>query len=186
MARAIEAERPRLAICCGFSGALEAALAPGDLVLATSVRDESGDALAADPVALATARAVLSGSAREGEIRCVSRVTATRAEKQQLAETGGLVVDLESWPVARAAARAGIPWLAVRVVLDPLGEELPAFTREPRRGYIAPALRYAAGGPRNALALARLGLQARAATRTLEYALRRLSTAFAEPEELAS
>ena len=48
--RAVVDEQPRLVVSCGFSGALDPALAPGDLVLATAVRDETGDELAAPPL----------------------------------------------------------------------------------------------------------------------------------------
>src|SRR5207248_9223485 len=40
-------KQPRLVVSCGFSGGLDSALAPGDLVIATAVRDETGDELAA-------------------------------------------------------------------------------------------------------------------------------------------
>src|SRR3989454_449851 len=44
---AVIEEQPRLVVSCGFSGGLDPALAPGDLVLATAVRDETGDELVA-------------------------------------------------------------------------------------------------------------------------------------------
>src|SRR5258706_4364410 len=63
---------------------------------------------------------------------------------------------MESYAVGVAAAEAGIPWLALRTVLDPADSPLPEFTREPRRDYAWPALKYALQGPRAAAKLVRL------------------------------
>jgi adenosylhomocysteine nucleosidase len=176
-AHAVAAERPGLVISCGFSGALEASLGSGDLVLASSVRDEGGDRVEVAESVLRVTRAALDHRARvaEGEILCATHVAATREEKRGLARPGRLAVDLESWAAARAAQRAGIPWLAIRVVLDPLDVDLPAFTRERHAGYVGPALRHVLGGPRAAVELARLGLRAGIASRSLERALRALA-----------
>jgi adenosylhomocysteine nucleosidase len=179
-AQAIATERPRLVISCGFSGALAPSLASGDLVLASSVREDGGESIAVAKPLLRAARQAL-GEAQEtapaeGEILCTTRVAATRDEKRALARPGRLAVDLESWPAARAAEQAGIPWLAIRVVLDRLDADLPPFTRTAHGNYVAPALRYALEGPRAVIELARLGLRARTASRSLERALRRLAS----------
>ncbi len=175
-ARAIATERPRVVISCGFSGALAPSLATGDLVLASSVRDETGEVIAvAEPELRAARQALRSGGevrVVEGEILCVSRVAATSAEKAALARPGTLAVDLESWSAARAAAQAGLPWLSVRVVLDPLEVDLLPFSREARASYLAPALRHALRGPRSMVELLRVGLRARTASRALAHALR--------------
>jgi len=81
---------------------------------------------------------------------------------------------MESYPAARAAATAGIPWLAIRAIVDPLRSSLPAFTRDPTAGYVGPALKYALSGPRAAAELVRLAARAHAAAAALEVALRRL------------
>ncbi len=177
-AQIVAREKPRLVVSCGFSGALDPLLEVGDVVLATQVTDELGESIAAPAAVLAAARQAL-GDARfaEGEIFCSTEVAATPAEKQALAKPGRLAVDLESGPAARAAVRAGIPWLAVRVIIDPLDVALPAFTREARRSYLGPALLHALRGPRATVELARLGLRARAAGHALEAALRRLGPA---------
>jgi nucleoside phosphorylase len=178
-ARAIAAEGPGLVISCGSCGALDATLRSGDLVLASSVRDESGESVAARESVLRITHQALDGHARivEGEILSATRVAATSDEKRALARPGRLAVDLESWAAARAAQRAGIPWLALRVVLDPLEVDLPAFTREATGRYVVPALRHMLGGPRAAAALVRLGVRARTANRSLAQALRRLAPA---------
>lgn len=182
-ARAVAAERPQLVISGGFAGALDPALAPGDLVLASSVRDETGEALpVADPVLRAARQALAAGAPDrvvEGEILCTTRIAASAGDKRALARPGRIAVDLESWPAAHAAARAGIPWLAIRVVIDALDADLPAFTREVRSSYVAPALRHALRGPRAVVELVELARRARMAGRSLARALRHLGPALA-------
>lgn len=174
-AAAIERHHPGLAISCGFAGGVSGALRTGDLVLATTVRDDTGDAIAADPRLVTAARDQLAGlGVVTGELACASAVATTREAKHALVRTGAIAVDLESWAVARAAVRAGIPWLALRVVLDPLALDLPAFVAEPRASYVAPALRHALRGPRAALALVDLARRARIAARALAAAVPRI------------
>ena len=175
-AHVIAERRPRLVISCGFSGALDPTLRPGDIVLASSVCDESGDSIAVAKPLLRIARGALDGVQRvaEGEIVCTTRVAATRDEKRALARRGRLAVDLESWPAARAARQAGIPWLGLRVVVDPIDSDLPAFTRDEHAGYVLAALRHALSGSRATLELARLAFHARTANHSLERALTRL------------
>ncbi|HTR52450.1 MAG TPA: hypothetical protein VMJ10_17170 [Kofleriaceae bacterium] len=189
-AQAIAEHAPRLVISCGFSGALDPWLRPGDVVLASSVSDEHGESIAVAEPDLRIARQALDGWQRvvEGEIVCTTHVAATRDEKRVLARRGRLAVDLESWAAARAARDAKIPWLGLRVVLDPIEGDLPEFTRERHAGYVIPALRHALAGSRGALDLARLALRSRIALRSLERALSRLAPVIASlhPMERAS
>jgi hypothetical protein len=184
--RAVVEEQPRLVVCCGFSGGLDPALAPGDLVVATAVRDETGDELQAPVTVREQAAQALHGLRHfAGELVCTTSVAATREEKRALARSGALAVDMESYPAARAAAAAGIPWLAIRAIVDPLESALPAFTREDTSGYLRPALKYALSGPRAAAELVRLAGRAHAAARSLEEALRRLAPTLATTEARA-
>jgi adenosylhomocysteine nucleosidase len=177
-ARAVAAERPGLVISCGFAGALDPSLAPGDLVLASSVHDEAGESIAAsEPVLCAARRALDCGDPAclaEGELLCMTEVVATADAKRALIHPGRLAVDLESAPAAHAAQRAGVAWLALRVVLDPLDVDLPAFAQAARSSYLAPALRHLLRGPRAAAELAELARRARTASRSLARALGRL------------
>ena len=181
--RAVAEERPRLVVSCGFSGGLDGKLAPGDVVLATAVRDETGDELAApQAVRLLAARALNGMRCFEGDLVCTTSVAATEEEKHGLARPGALAVDMESYPAARAAAEAGIPWLALRVIVDPLASSLPPFTREVHGRYLGPALKYALSGPRAVADLARLAVRASRAGAALELALRRLGPVLAAAE----
>jgi len=171
---------PRLIVSCGFCGALDAELKTGDVVLATSVRDEGGVAVEVPAAPLSTARRALAGlRVFEGGVLCTTAVAATPAEKRGLARPGLLAVDMETHPVARAAAQAGIPWVSARAVIDPLEAELPSFARAPSDRYVVPALLHALSGPSGAVEVARLAARAKRAARSLEEVVRRLGAAFA-------
>jgi adenosylhomocysteine nucleosidase len=181
--RAIADERPALVVSCGFAGALDGALSAGDLVLATAVRSADGGAVRAPEALRRAAAAALQGlRVAHGEIVSGTAVAATADEKRALAAHGALAVDMESYAVARAAANAGVPWLALRAIVDPLDTALPPFAREPRSDYLWPALRYALSGPRAAAGLVRLARNASRAGAALEAALPRLGSAFAVAE----
>jgi nucleoside phosphorylase len=180
---ALAEQRPRLVVSCGFAGGLDPALAPGDLVLATAVRSAGGGALGGPEAPRLAAAAALNGlRCVQGELVCATSVAATPEEKRALARSGAVAVDMESYPVAQAAGEAGVPWLALRAIVDPLDSSLPPFAREARRDYFWPALRYALSGPRAALALVRLARGASRAGAALETALRRLGPALAAAE----
>jgi len=181
--RLIRDEAPRLVVSCGFSGALDAGLAPGALVLATAVRDENGDVVAApDPQRKAAAAALRGLSFFEGELACATEVATTPAEKRALARPGTLAVDMESYPAARAAAEAGIPWVGLRAVVDTVDSSLPAFVRESEDRHLRGAFRHALTGPRAVAQLIRLGSAARRAGDALELGLRRLVPLLATAE----
>ena len=180
---ALAEHRPRLVVSCGFSGGLAAALAPGDLVLATAVRSAGFDSLAAPESPRQAAAAALDGlRCVQGELVCATSVAVSPEEKRALAKSGALAVDMESFPVAQAAGEAGVPWVALRAIVDPLESSLPPFAREARPDYFWPALRYAFSGPSAAVGLVRLARDARRAGAALEAALRRLGPALAVAE----
>jgi adenosylhomocysteine nucleosidase len=181
--RPIADERPGLVVSFGFAGALDDGLSAGDLVLATAVRSAQGGVVPVPEPARAAAAAALRGlRVVEGEVVCATAVAGSSEEKRALATDGALAVDMESYPVARAAADAGIPWLALRAIVDPLETSLPPFAREPRRDYLWPAVRHALSGPRAAAGLVRLARNASRAGAALEAALPRLGSALAVAE----
>ena len=128
-ARAITAGgRPDLLISTGFCGGLDPRLGIGDLILATEVIHR-GRAIAIAPELLTRARAAL---AREGihpapgRLVTAARVIGKKEEKQRLHnETKALGVEMEAGKLAEWADGNGVPFLAVKSVLDPAGVELP-------------------------------------------------------------
>jgi 4-hydroxy-3-methylbut-2-en-1-yl diphosphate reductase len=141
--RAAAAEADAIAVA-GFCGALDPALRPGDLVVATELRG------AGEPVPCPAA-ALLAGALRraglrvhEGPIVSSQRLVRGRAARADLHATGAIAVDMESaW---LAAAAAGRPLAVVRAVVDTPAHELTNPIALGRGGVDAyRALRAAAG-----------------------------------------
>jgi adenosylhomocysteine nucleosidase len=120
-----DAERP-LVVSAGVCGALDPALAVGDLVLADSVIDGSGMRHA---VTAGVQRAAVAARTRGrgGAMVSVRQALATPESKAALrAETGAAAVDMESAAIVAAAAEHACPSLIVRGVSDDARETLPA------------------------------------------------------------
>lgn len=116
----------------GFSGGLVERLRPGDLVYPASVLDEAdaGAPMAADAshdaVCAALRRAGLS--VEPGALVTVQTVLRTPEAKRAAARRHAAVaVEMEAAGVARAARDLGIPWSALKAVVDTVDDPLPAF-----------------------------------------------------------
>ncbi len=142
--RALEAVRRSLArkvyrklISAGFSGATQPGFRIGDLVLATEVIDESSGnrwipAPGPAPAngSFAAGPSIPRPGSGQAPLRTGRFVTASRLRPlpDQKAHLGRLyeavAVDLESSAVAQAAGEAGVPWMALRAILDPMEQIL--------------------------------------------------------------
>jgi 4-hydroxy-3-methylbut-2-enyl diphosphate reductase len=116
------ADRGRAVLVAGFCGALDEGLEPGDVVLASELRDPAGDMVeTADPT-------ILAGVLRRGGLRVhvgpiASSERIVRGERRrELSRTGALAVDMESAWLAPAVHDR--PFLTLRVVLDTASREL--------------------------------------------------------------
>jgi adenosylhomocysteine nucleosidase len=99
------------------------------------------------------------------------------AEKVTLfQQTGAIAVDMESAAVAAEAQRAGVPFMAIRAVADPVGTTLPqsALASLGEFGKLRPLrlLKALAKNPVELFALVRLGRNFRAAQSTLSIVAR--------------
>lgn len=122
-ARALLAAGATRLLSFGLAGGLDPALAPGTLVLATEVIAD-GIRFPTDPV---WADGVTSPSmVRAPLLGAASPLLDRAAKAAAAARTGAVAVDLESGAVARVAAAAGVPLLALRAVADPAGQNVPA------------------------------------------------------------
>lgn len=121
-----------LLIAVGFCGGVDPRLRTGQLFLARDVRHR-GDEIAVDPDLLDRARRALNAGSTEHHTGCCASVDHVlhSGEKRALAADGVSAVDMEAGPLARWAADRGIPFLELRVVLDPAGTDVPFSADRP-------------------------------------------------------
>jgi hypothetical protein len=115
----------------GFVGGLVPGLAAGDLVCPERVlQDGQASPWPAprEPGVVLTALRAAGCRAHGGGLLTVATPLRTPEAKRQAAgRTGAVAVDMEACGVARAAAELGIPWLALKAVLDPVEASLPPW-----------------------------------------------------------
>ncbi len=114
-------------IVVGVAGGLSPDLAVGDLVVASSVRDEASTL--GSPDAALLQQALDSKSVVQGGVVSVDKIVVEPAAKHELWQSVGggafQVVDLESATYARLAVERHIPYLVLRAVSDTATEDLP-------------------------------------------------------------
>lgn len=113
----------------GVAGALDPGLVPGDVLVPDRIRS-AGDAggFTPDPDACAALIHACGGRLRlgRGTLWSAAAPVATRAEKRALAaSSGALAVDMEAAAIAAVARGAGVPFVAVKVICDPVTREVP-------------------------------------------------------------
>ncbi|HBK54707.1 MAG TPA: hypothetical protein DDZ76_00240 [Xanthomonadales bacterium] len=116
----------------GSAGGLDPARQAGDLLLPARVLNSDGASFSADPdlhARLAAALAAVGLSSQHAAVLEVSAALAAPADKAECRaryhRQGVAAVDMESAAVAQVAAQAGLPFLAVRAVLDAADRRLP-------------------------------------------------------------
>ncbi len=114
----------------GAAGALVPSVRAGEIVVATRLVDEGGEAPSPDAGSISSAVAL---GAKPATIVTVARPCCSSKEKGALAahfapcDSSPAVADMESAAWARAAASRGVPFLILRVVSDTFEEDLPGF-----------------------------------------------------------
>ena len=122
---------PSAVLVTGLAGGCEPGLAPGDVILGDPVsvvgdgREEGADPELRDRAVRALDAARLRY--RVGRLLTVDEVVTSPAEKAKWWRSDSVVaVDMESAHVLAWARRAGLPGLAVRVVADGPGDDVPS------------------------------------------------------------
>ena len=117
----------QLLVSWGLAGGLGAAVAPGTVVLPRRVVEQGAAPLPVD----AAWHARLAALAGELALDCGDLLTvpaaleSPAAKRAAAAATHAVAVDMESAAVAQVAARARVPFVALRVVVDGLDDALP-------------------------------------------------------------
>lgn len=110
--KVVALHKPALVLSCGFAGALNAALATGDVVFSTA----DGELY----------RRLLAAGAKPAKFHCAARIAATAAEKQTLRHTTSAdAVEMESEMIHDICGQRGIPCATVRAISDTAEADLP-------------------------------------------------------------
>lgn len=121
--------RPAFVLFAGFAGALESTLTPGELVLAEDILSEEGSVWPASWPG--TLSGVWNPPLHRGRVLTATHPVSSAEDKRKCREeSGALVVEMESAPIARRCAREGIPFGCLRAVVDDASMSLhPALVR---------------------------------------------------------
>ncbi len=130
----LAAHRPALVLSIGFAGGLTPQLRSGALVACGSFCADPAEQSWLFPTidaGAATLRLVvdqLGQSVASGPLLTVPVPLLTGAEKRRAgSETGAALVDMEGYWLAKVAAEHQVGFVGLRVVLDAVDQELPAF-----------------------------------------------------------
>ncbi len=119
----------RAAWSIGFAGGLCETLSPGSLVIPSAVLDGGAVLPASGEVERLRAAITAAGlGVSDGMLLSVDDPLRTPESKRAAHRRfGAVAVDMEAAGVAEAARRLGIPWLAIKAIVDPVDEALPDF-----------------------------------------------------------
>jgi adenosylhomocysteine nucleosidase len=180
----------------GMAGGLDPALHAGTICLPSVVVSRDGATFATDPhwrelliAAIAARRIVVTGKLLTSALAIVDIAGKAAAFR----ETGAAAVDMESLGVAKIATAHGLPFIAVRVIVDTAADTLPAAVlaaSSDGRVRVSRLILGIARSPRDVASVLRLARQYRTATRALVAvartgALAPLAFAAASPSRIA-
>jgi 4-hydroxy-3-methylbut-2-enyl diphosphate reductase len=112
----LKATNPEAVVVAGVAGGVDPSLRPGDVVVASEVRDERGRTVLRGAAPLVAELRRMGLRVRTGPMVSCDRVVGGAEERARLAATGAVAVDMESAAVVRATV--GVPTAVVRVIVD--------------------------------------------------------------------
>lgn len=101
----------------GWAGGISPDLSPGDIVVASTAMNTSGESLPCSAMPIP--------GAVHGPVVTVSTPLQDPQEKAALQGTGALAVEMEAYPLACWAQVNGLPFSHARVIYDSASERLP-------------------------------------------------------------
>jgi 4-hydroxy-3-methylbut-2-enyl diphosphate reductase len=121
---------PAAVAVAGVAGGLDPSLRSGDVIVASEVRDEHGRILlrAAAPLAAELRRMGLR--VHTGPIISTDHIV-SGLEREKMADTGALAVDMESAAIVRALSERDLPVAVVRVIVDTVHSPLNRLATVP-------------------------------------------------------
>ena len=172
---AAESRPPDMLLSLGSAGATREETIPGDLLLSASVHALEEGAFAADQVLLDLAQEACKDAGLHYWVEdslTVPGPVYKRDDKSRLGgTTGAWAINMEDYWLAAEAAKANIPFLAVRAILDTTDQDLPPFAGDWEArgvaGQVATTLQTLALRPWLLPSLVTLGRQAHRAQRNL-------------------
>jgi len=167
---AVATLQPGVLVCLGTAGALHPSLKIGSVVAALGILGPgNGDAPLSSSAALVE-MAVRAGAVKGDAWTVASPLCTPESKREAGKRTEAAVCEMEAWHVARVAAEAGIPFLALKAVSDTVRDRLPDIGRFTDETGVLDAKRfgaYLAMHPAEAARSARFVLNARKASEAL-------------------
>lgn len=155
----------------GMAGGLDPRLSAGAICVPSEVISADGARFITAQAWAERVSASAGGSTAGGTLLTSAHAIATIEDKARAyLETGAGLVDMESLGVARIAAMHGVPFIAVRVIVDTAADVLPAAVAAATRDgrvRIGRFIRALSRSPAELGAILRLAQRYRAATRSL-------------------
>ena len=122
----LSGHQPAWIISAGFAGGLVDRVQRYDLVIGDRVVDTAGAEIPLD-VQLDPAALAQMPRLHVGRLLCTDHVVRLPQEKRSLGERHqALAVDMETFAVAEVCRRRQVPFLAIRVIIDAVDDQLPS------------------------------------------------------------
>ncbi|MGH8963060.1 MAG: 4-hydroxy-3-methylbut-2-enyl diphosphate reductase [Jatrophihabitantaceae bacterium] len=112
----LDALEPDAVVVAGVAGGIDPSLRPGDVLVASEVRDEHGRTILRAAAPLVAELRRLGLRVRTGPMLSTEHLVGGAQARSRLAATGALAVDMESAAIVRATV--GTPTAVVRVIVD--------------------------------------------------------------------
>jgi len=124
---------PSTVVVAGVAGGLDPSLRPGDIVVASEVRDQHGRAVLRGGAPLVADLRRMGLRVHTGPIVSTDHIVNSVAERERLAAKGVLAVDMESSAIVRSLTHQPnpVPVAVVRVIVDTLHSPLNRLATVP-------------------------------------------------------